>query len=350
MTLRRRRCFRSRSRVALATLIGRWRPHPNWTGIQRDGDRLRVFAGDIEHGDGPARNEGLAQLRQVEVQLVDADRQRLERGGGWSRHHGAPFAAGAVARDYVRFAEIDMHCSYSRSGCHNELYLRGSRERDAQIAATAAVRRPAIGQRRFVDADRLPDVAAHPVSPIRVRHGRLRAATHERAGDTGLVRVAALIAVQILKDVTRGSRRAQHWHRHRVLQAYAENPWHLSTRRAKNRIALDVDLNGEGVNEGNRHSGAHYRGSLVSETIDALQLAFSPNSAEPRKHDLLTTDAEQALLIHEAAAVAGLLNAHLQLDDSADARPACAGHPVVSRSAVGDRRLPVWRNRSRDVA
>src|SRR5437870_5228861 len=118
-------------------------------------------------------------------------------------------------------------------------------------------------------------------------------------------------------DMPGGARRAQHRHHQRVLEANAKDPRHLAARRVENRIPFSVDLDGEAAHDWHRQTGAHDRRLLITKSIDALQLAFSANSAEPRHHDLLAAYSKQTLLIDETAAITRLLHAQLQLQNTA---------------------------------
>src|SRR4051794_16466652 len=135
-----------------------------------------------------------------------------------------------------------------------------------------------------------------------------------------------------------------------MLDTDSEYPRYPAAGGAEDRVALAVDLEREGVHERDRQPGAHDRRPLVPEAVHTLQLALGADSAEPRQHHLLPAYSEQTLLVYETPAVAGLLDPHLQLDDSADAGPAGTRRPVVAGGSIAHRRLSVGRDGARHVA
>jgi len=190
-------------------------------------------------------------------------------------------------------------------------------------------------QRRFVDRCGQSRISSHPVFAGRVSDGCLPTASDDCASNTRLARITALIPIQIFVYVPGGSRRAKHRHAQRVLETDAKYPWHATAQRVKDRVAFRVNLQRKTAHQRNREAGAHYRRFFVAESIDALDLPFRSQAAEPRKDDLLTTDPEHRLLVHETAAIARLLDSCLHLQHAPDAGPARVRRPIISWRSIG---------------
>src|SRR5688500_9164933 len=116
-----------------------------------------------------------------------------------------------------------------------------------------------------------------------------------------------------------------------MLDARTENPRRPAARRAEDRVALCIELDGESVDERNRDAASHRRRSLRPDSVHPLQVALGSDSAEPARHDLLAANAVDVLLVDEATAVARLLDSRLYFDQSAGAAPAGGGDPVITQ-------------------
>src|SRR6476646_5132501 len=121
-----------------ASLWPRSVPYPNWSWVECNRDGLGVLAGDDQCWNRRARNERLAQLREIEIQCVRSDGQRLERRGSWAGHYRRPFATSAVARKHVSLAEVHLHVGDAGARRYHELHFRRRGKLDSEIALRGA--------------------------------------------------------------------------------------------------------------------------------------------------------------------------------------------------------------------
>src|SRR5687768_118632 len=134
-----------------------------------------------------------------------------------------------------------------------------------------------------------------------------------------------------------------------MLDAGSEDPRSAPARRPEDRVALCIDLDRKPVDERNRDAASHRRRPLRSESVHTLQVALRSNAAEPADHHLFSADAIDILLVHEAAAIAGLLDSRLHLDQPAGSGPSSGGDPMIARRAIANHDLAGRRRRALDV-
>src|SRR6266550_3944786 len=205
-------------------------PHADRTRIERDRDRLRILTAHDQQRNRCARNERLAQLRKIEVKLVDAHWQRLEGCRRRSRHECSPLSTGAVARNDVRFAQIHLNFRNPRTRRHHELHFGRCRERHTEVAAPRATGCPSIREGRFVDLRELPCNATHTILAARNRDRGFSPAPDNCPRHAWFAWIATLIPVQIFVDISRRPRSPKHRYGKRMLEPGGEDPWHPAGR------------------------------------------------------------------------------------------------------------------------